>query len=226
MRRGSAAAVLVVLLLAAAAAGGSAGAAPRSNAGARAGSGASALPTWLHPTVRATAEVMPAAPFVPNILASGTPAPRRDVTTTVSDGKKLWFGLVTYPHSSQTYPVISADGGSTWSIDGPLFHVDALQGASVVARVGALRPHGAYFWGQGGNLIWITYDLGAHWWQVGFGAGVASVSRSKKGTLEAVAFGSEVHEDHGSALQRFLYASTDAGRTWKLRQELAPLRTG
>ena len=104
---------------------------------------------------------------------------------------------------------------------GPLFHVDALQGASEVANSGVLPPHGAYFWARGGNLIWTTYDEGAHWWTAAFGAGVDDLS-SKNGTLEAVVFGAQVR---ASALQRFLYVSTNSGMTWKLRRQLADLHT-
>ena len=141
---------------------------------------------------------------------------------TESDGGKIHLGLATFPSSTQTYPAISRDGGATWKIDGPLFHVDALQGASVVGRTGALGPHGGYFWGRGGNVVWITYDLGAHWWTVLFGGGVDRVSATK-GTLEAVAFGSQVKG--ATAVQRFLYTSTDSGKTWKVGLQLANLRT-
>jgi hypothetical protein len=188
---------------------------------AESGSAASALPTWLHKTVDANAYVAPASPFVPSIEPAGTAVPDRDVTASVSDNSKLKFGLATFPSSTQTYPAISTNGGTTWRVDGPLFHVDALQGASVVASSGVLPPHGAYFWGRGGNLIWITYDEGAHWWKVVLGAGVDDLS-SRNGTFEAVVFGAQVR---GTALQRFLYLSTDSGKTWRVRRQLADLHT-
>jgi hypothetical protein len=188
---------------------------------AESGSAASALPTWLHRTVEANTYVAPASSFVPSIEAVGTAAARHDVTASVSDTSNVKFGLVTFPSTTQTYPVISTDGGTTWTVDGPLFHVDALQGASVVASSGALRPHGAYFWGRGGNVIWTTYDEGAHWWTTSFGAGVDYLS-SRNGTIEAVVFGAQVR---ATALQRFLYVSTNSGRTWKVRRQLPDLHT-
>ena len=188
---------------------------------AQSGSAASALPSWLHKTVDANAYAAPASPFVPNIEADGSAVPGHDVTASVSDNRKLKFGLATFRRSTQTYPAISTNGGATWRVDGPLFHVDALQGASVVASSGVLPPHGAYFWGRGGNLIWTTYDEGAHWWTAAFGAGVDDLN-SSHGTLDAVVFGAQVH---ATALQRFLYVSTDSGRTWRLRRQLAALHT-
>jgi hypothetical protein len=133
----------------------------------------------------------------------------------------LKFGLATFPSSSQTYPAISTNGGMTWRVDGPLLHVDALQGASMVASSGVLPPHGAYFWGRAGNVIWTTYDKGAHSWTAAFSAGVEDLS-SRNRTFEAVVFGAQVR---GTALQRFLYVSTNSGKTWKLRRQLADLYT-
>jgi hypothetical protein len=147
--------------------------------------------------------------------------PAHDVTAPASDNTKLKFGLATFPVSIQTYPIISTNGGTTWKVDGPLFHADALQGASVVVSSGVLPPSGAYFWGHGGNLIWFTYDEGAHWWNVAFGAGVDELS-ARNGIFEAVVFGAQVHS---VALQRFVYVSTDAGKTWTVRRRLADLHT-
>ncbi len=217
-RRVSAGAVLVTLVLLI---DGASAAAAQPVRGREATSDVTARPPWLPRTMHATTYVRPAAPFVPNELSAGSSVPRSDVTATVSDGGKLKFGLATIPVTSQTYPVISGNGGVTWEIDGPMFHVDAAQGASVVGSAGALRPHGAYFWGRGGNVIWITHDSGTQWSTVAFAAGVYQVSESK-GTLEAVAFGNQTN--HASAIQRFLYASVDSGKSWTFRRQLANLR--
>ncbi len=173
---------------------------------AESGSVSSALPSWLHRTIDAHAYMAPASPFVPSSEPAGTAVPGHDITASVSDNGKLKFGLATFPGSTQTYPAISTNGGTSWKVDGPLFHVDALQGASIVASSGVLPPHGAYFWARAGNLIWITYDEGGHWWNVVFGAGVDDLS-SRHGTFEAVVFGAQVR---ATALQRFLYVSSDS----------------
>ena len=75
--------------------------------------------------------------------------PGHDVTASASGNSKLTFGLATFPSSTQTYPVISTNGSTTWKIDGPLFHVDALQGANAVASSGVL-PHAAPSFGYTG----------------------------------------------------------------------------
>ena len=211
----------VAILAAALMASGVALASGQPSRAAESRSAASALPTWLHKTVDANAYVAPASPFVPSIEPAGTVVPGHDVTASVSDNRKLKFGLATFPSSTQTYPAISTNGGTAWKVDGPLFHVDAVQGASVVASSGVLPPHGAYFWGRGGNLIWTTYDDGAHWWKAVFGAGVDNLSL-RNGALEAVVFGAQIR---ATALQRFLYVSTDSGKTWRVRQQLADLHT-
>ena len=77
----------------------------------------------------------------------------------MADPGLVRFGLASLAiPAGETYPALSTDGGTTWRIDGPLFHVNAAQAAAVVGSSGALQPRGAYFWGQGGNVIWITYD--------------------------------------------------------------------
>ena len=209
--------ILVVALMAS----GVALASGQPSSAAESGSVASGLPSWLHRAVDANAYVAPASPFVPSIEPVGTAVTGDDVMASVSDNSKLKFGLATFPSSTQTYPAISTNGGTSWKVDGPLFHVGALQGASVVASSGVLPPHGAYFWARGGNLIWITYDEGAHWWNVVFGAGVDDL-RSRHGTFEAVVFGGQVR---ATALQRFLYVSNDSGKTWRVRRQLSNLHT-
>ena len=126
---------------------------------AESGSAASALPTWLHRTVEANTYVAPASSFVPSIEAVGTAAARHDVTASVSDTSNVKFGLVTFPSTTQTYPVISTDGGTTSNVDGPLFHVDALQGASVVASSEPFAHMAPTSGARGQRSIWTTYDV-------------------------------------------------------------------
>ncbi len=123
--------------------------------------------------------------------------------------------------SLPAYPAISTDAGIIWRIDGPLFHVDALQGASVITNVGSLGTDGAYYWGRGGNVVWVTTDGGSRWWLTGFSYGVNRVTASH-GTLRTIALGRQLK---GGEIESFLYTSNDSGHTWELRGRLANLRS-
>ena len=152
----------------------------------------------------------------------GTLVPTSNVVVTATDNRQLRFGLATYSSAGDAaYPAISTDTGITWKIDGPLFHVDALQGASVITSVGSLGTDGAYYWGRGGNVVWVTTDRGSHWWLTGFSYGVNRVTASH-GTLRAVALGRQLK---GGEIESFLYTSNDSGHTWELRGRLANLRS-
>jgi hypothetical protein len=150
-----------------------------SGAHADARSNISALPHWLHKTIRASAYVPPTAPLVP-ILPVGTSVPANGVSPIVSDGSEVRFGLTFLTIGpGQTYPALSTDDGMTWHVAGPLFHVNAAQAALVVGSTGSIPPVGAYFWGQGGNIISLTYDEGAHWSMLGFANSVDRVSANR-----------------------------------------------
>jgi len=160
--------------------------------------------------------------FIPNPLPIGTLVPKTAVAVTAVDNHRLRFGLATYPTPPDTtYPAISTDGGSSWRIDGPLFHVAAAQGASVITNVGPLGARGAYFWGRGGNVVWVTTDGGSHWWSTGFSYGVDTVTATH-GVLRAAALGDQVKSGE---FETFLYVSKDSGRTWKFRGRLANVKS-
>jgi hypothetical protein len=151
----------------------------------------------------------------------GTLVPTSDVVATAADTHRLRFGLATYSSAGDaSYPAISTDAGRIWRIDGPLFHVDALQGASVITNVGSYGRDGAYYWGRGGNVVWVTTDGGGDWWLTGFAYGVDGVT-ARHGALRTVALGQQLQ---GGAIESFLYSSSDSGHTWELRGRLANLR--
>ncbi len=143
--------------------------------------------------------------------------PKVDILATTADSNQVRFGLAVYRDLMwATYPAISTDGGAIWRIGGPRFYVAAAQAASVTSSVGTLGSRGAYFWGQGGDVVDVTTNEGARWWTTGFAAGVYKVSDTR-GTLRTVALGNQVK---GGAFQAFLYLSTNSGRTWHLRGQL------
>ena len=180
-------------------------------------SGHSPIPAFVQKTLGAFS--LPAAPpsSIPNFQPVGVLVPKADIVATAADGNRVVFGLAVYRDlMAATYPAISTDGGAIWRIDGPRFYVAAAQAPNVTSSVGALDPHGAYFWGQGGNFVRITTDEGVHWWVTGFAAGVYKVSATG-GILRTVALGNQVQ---GGSFQAFLYVSTNSGRTWNLHGQL------
>ena len=180
----------------------------------------SSVPAFVHRTVRAIP--LPGTPSsILNFRPVGALVAKADVVATAADSRRVLFGLAVYrDFTGATYPAISSDGGAIWRIDGPRFYVAAAQAASVTSHVGALGPHGAYFWGPGGNSVKVTTDEGIHWWITGFAAGVDKVS-STRGTLRTVALGNQLP---GGAFQAFLYVSTNSGKTWNLHGQLHNVR--
>ncbi len=160
-----------------------------------------------------------ASASVLDLVRMGTVVPQADISASAADTRQLRFGLAVYP-SSQTYPAISSDAGTSWRIDGPLFYMAAAQAPNITTAVDSLGSHGAYFWGQGGNVVKITTDGGRHWWVSVFYSQVYSVSESN-GALRTVVFGNDVGKH---SVQTFLYVSTDSGRIWRLRGELPDVR--
>ncbi len=160
--------------------------------------------------------------FIPNPLPIGTFVPSTDMAVIAVDSHGLRFGLAIYPTPQDTtYPAISTDGGGSWRIDGPLFHVAAAQGASVITNVGPLGSQGAYFWGRSGNVVWVTTDRGSQWWSTGFPYGVHVVSATH-GILRAAALGNQLKSGE---FETFLYVSKDSGRTWTLRGRLGNVKS-
>jgi len=181
------------------------------------------LPPYLQETLHARQLTQSTeSSFITNPEPVGTVVPHSDVVMTAANNRQVRFGLATYASAGDaTYPAISTDAGNTWRIDGPLLHIDAAQGASVITNVGSLGADGAYYWGRGGNVVWVTTDGGSHWWLTGFSYGVHRVTASH-GTLRTVALGEQLK---GGKIESFLYASNDSGHTWELRGRLSNLRS-
>ena len=60
-------------------------------------------------------------------------------------------------------PAVTVNGGRTWRINGPVFHIPALQAPFAVTQVGALNARTYYAWGA--QSIDATSDGGKHWWR-------------------------------------------------------------
>ncbi len=162
------------------------------------------------------AESLPENPG-PSLQVVGTPIPAAEVKAIAVDTSGLSFGLGVFQGlGDATYPVISTDSGVLWRVDGPEFWYAAAQGPDAVGAVRALPPEGACFWGQGGNLVRVTLDGGADWWETDFEWGVYKVS-ADDGVIDVIALGPPNRDGTSAA---FGYRSTDAGRSWHLQGQL------
>jgi hypothetical protein len=109
---------------------------------------------------------------------------------------------------SQTYPVVTTDGGLTWQIDGPFFYISAADGPAFVEQIGSAPPDTVYVWGEAGHVV-VSTDGGAHWWSSQFD-GVLSMGDEFDVTLKGhvLIVVSSIHPTR-------TYVSTN-GRTWTL----------
>ncbi len=145
-----------------------------------------------------------------------SPRPGAVAPGTVVKSSSLWtnrvfanasdrFALVN--EGSAQYPARSLDGGRVWRIDGPQFHVDALDAAEAVGYVGVLTPR--TFYAYGGSVVDVTTDGGRSWWEASLdGLVVAVVPGPKRDDLVAYA-----REQLSPALTS-QYVSRDGGRIW------------
>ncbi len=114
-----------------------------------------------------------------------------------------------------TYPAATGNGGRTWKIDGPPFHLPAAQAPLVVTQVGA--HNNTYFaWGgpEGGNFADVSPDAGKHWWAASLGGFVLSVVATFNGHL--VASIQNPVGPRGAQSSNWVYVSKDGGRHWRL----------
>lgn len=109
------------------------------------------------------------------------------------------------------YPASTTNGGRTWRIDGPHFHVNAANAPDVVTEVTAIEPHTYAAYG-GGQSVVVSTDAGRHWWRAYFpGAPIAVESTAGTGTKPSLA--AIVEENPGKFAA---YVSSDGGRRWHL----------
>jgi photosystem II stability/assembly factor-like uncharacterized protein len=142
----------------------------------------------------------------------GAPVPAGGTVTRSREIDNVEFGLTgaesPNPLVALTYPVVSRDGGRTWAIDGPVFHVDAADGAEAMTFIQAISPDTVFAWGDGSYLR-STTDAGQHWWRsVFYGTGGICTVQYTAGTLT---YGP-------NCTNGVRYLSADAGRTWHVQQ--------
>lgn len=110
------------------------------------------------------------------------------------------------------YPVRTTDGGRTWRIDGPQFHIDAADGPEGVGYVGAAGPR--TFFAYGSSVADVTTNAGRTWWETFLGEQVMAVVPGM-GPHELVAYVQQsVSNNHANPALTWQYVSRDGGRHW------------
>ena len=165
------------------------------------------------PTPEITASLLDTSSPTIATLAVGTPVNPAGlgVRTFVSSthGFALWMDL------RHTYPTVTTDGGRTWRIDGPVFHLAAAQASLAVSEMGAVQPDTAFSWGPVASVVYTTTDGGVHWWAASLGDGTLALAGNVTGVLTAV-----VASDYASdgTYKTEVYQSSDGGHHWTLHR--------
>lgn len=117
----------------------------------------------------------------------------------------------------ETLPARTIDGGGTWAIDGPEFHVDAADGAEGVSYVG-ITPKGAEF-AYGASVVDVSSDAGHIWWEAPLGQNVTAVVPGAHGLVAFVQ--QSVSNSHLNPIVTWQYVSTDGGHHWRYSRSFA-----
>lgn len=112
------------------------------------------------------------------------------------------------------YPANTTDGGKTWRIDGPHFHVNAANAPDAITRTGAAGTdtYFAYAGPGGGQSIVVSTDAGKHWWRA-YMPGVPLTVEPTYSSGKQPALVTIVETNPG---QFAAYITTDGGRHWRL----------
>ena len=146
-------------------------------------------------------------------LKRGAVVRSRTLGTRVFTDSRHGFALATERFGA-SYPAVTVNGGKTWRINGPVFHVPALQAPFAVTQVGALSAKTYFAWGA--QSIDSTSDGGKHWWRTLVPNSALAVVPSGP-TLIAV---TEDAPPSGSPATASVYLSTDGGHHWHITREL------
>jgi len=146
----------------------------------------------------------------PYAAAVGTLVPGSGVGLRVFANATVGFSMAGV--SSAQYPVRTLDGGRTWRVDGPQFHVDAADAPEAVGYVGLIDARTYYAWGS--SVDDVTTDGGRSWWETFVGGTVVAVVPGSKGDLLAYVQ-TEVVNSNPNRVVTWQYVSRDGGRHWR-----------
>jgi hypothetical protein len=110
----------------------------------------------------------------------------------------------------EVYAAISDDDGGDWRIDSPQFARAGACGSCTTNHLTVSGDGTIVAWGNDGNIVKVTTDLGRHWHQALFTGGIKTVTTTGR-RLEARVLGDQ--NSRGRFPTR-RYVSTDNGATW------------
>ena len=105
------------------------------------------------------------------------------------------------------YPARTTDGGKTWRIDGPQFHVNAADAPEAVGFVGMAGSRRLFAYGA--SVVDASTDGGRTWWEAFFQDLVVAVVRGPRGLV------AYVQHQTGNRAVTWQYLSRDGGRHWR-----------
>jgi hypothetical protein len=145
-------------------------------------------------------------------LPRGTVVPVAAVLEHSNAGGQLVGLADSGPFLGESYPVISRDAGSSWTVAGPKLWLAAAQGAAAVDYIGGSGTT----WFAWGMSIVTTFDGGKRWWRSFLGDAIRQVHVTSQGTLIAVAITDQPAPGHAKPPKyiSWRYRSVDGGRQW------------
>jgi hypothetical protein len=163
------------------------------------------------PPQRLSATHMPPrrSPFA--VIRPGTIVPAREVNSQAFADPQHGFGLANVP-DGQIYPAATVDGGRTWRINGPVFHVPAADGAEGVGYTGVASAR-SYF-AYGSSVVDVTTDGGKSWWETYLGELVLAVVAQPHHLIAVVQQQATTNSQSLKSVN-WIYVSRDGGRHWR-----------
>jgi hypothetical protein len=149
-------------------------------------------------------------------LKPGTRVPRRVVDAPAFADSDHGFGLANLS-DGETFPARTTDGGRTWQIDGPVFHVPAADGPAGVSYAGIASPR--IYFAYGSSVVDVTTNSGKSWWQAGLGELVLAVVAQQHQLVAVVQHQTSATSQSLTSVS-WVYVSRDGGRHWRYDSRL------
>jgi hypothetical protein len=145
-----------------------------------------------------------------NAVAVGTVVSGSIVSTRVFANGHDGFALAS--KNNAQYPARTVDGGQTWRINGPQFHINAADAPEAVQFVGLLNSR-KYF-AYGSSVVDVTTNAGRTWFETYMGDAVLAVVPGFIGRGSLLAYVQDLTGSNSNKVSTLQYVSRDGGRHW------------